>query len=93
MRDRQGIRWVGIWRRIATSKRKDMLNKGDMTGYVNTTREKIKTAITLLLIRITKKHTWNEARCEFVWRGGRGVGKAKATEDTKFRIIWMTEKK
>ena len=47
----------------AAGKGKNVLNESDVTRDVDTGGNKVETAVTLVLVGVTKKHTGERSRC------------------------------
>ena len=63
---RGGIGGNEICPGCTSSKRKGGFNESAVTRDMNTTRNEVKTSITFVLVRITKKNTGKRARSEFM---------------------------
>lgn len=54
--------------------------------------DEIEASVTFVLRRVAKEYALDGARCEFMWSGGREVGKAAASEDTEVIVGgWRAE--
>jgi hypothetical protein len=76
----------GAGRVDGASKRKVIFMKDDMTRDEDAVGEEVKAMVPLVIKGVTEKRTMSEARGELVSSGGKGIGIAGTTKDTKVVI-------
>lgn len=69
-----------------------MLVKDNMSAYVDMTRDRIETLISLIVWGITNKHTPNRSRLKFMLSDRSEIRKPLRTKNLEKTVIWWSRK-